>query len=134
MELPKKMFIYKKGEKMTILAVSNNKSLLENLCNGLSSILPDADIIRETDSLMAGKYSFNHNIDMLFADVNMKRMGGVELIRFARQEHPGVLSYLIVPSGEINDFPFLTPDEVTGIIEEPLTKASLEKALDIKRR
>ena len=83
---------------------------------------------------MAGKYSFNHNFDMLFADVNMKRMGGVELIRFVRQEHPGVLSYLIVPSGEKNDFPFLTPDEVTGIIEEPLTKASLEKALDIKRR
>ena len=119
---------------MTILAVSNNFSLLERLCNELSSILPDADIIRETDSLMAGKYLFNHNFDMLFADVNMKRMGGVELIRFVRQEHPGVFSYLIVPSGEINDFPFLTPDEVTGIIEEPLTKESLKKALDIKRR
>ena len=114
---------------MTILAVSNNSTMLENLCNGLSSILPNANIIRETDSLMAGKYLFNHNFDMLFADVNMKRMGGVELIRFARQEHPGVLSYLIVPNGEKNDFPFLTPDEVTGIIEEPLTKASLEKAL-----
>ena len=117
---------------MTILAVSNNSTMLERLCNGLSSILPDADIIRETDSLMAGKYSFNHNFDMLFADVNMKRMGGVELIRFARQEHPGVLSYLIVPNGEINDFPFLTPDEVAGIIEEPLTRESLKKALDIK--
>lgn len=114
---------------MTILAVSNNFSLLERLCNGLSSILLDADIIRETDSLMAGKYSFNHNIDMLFADVNMKRMGGVELIRFARQEHPGVLSYLIVPSGEKNDFPFLTPDEVTGIIEDSFTKESLKKEL-----
>ena len=114
---------------MTILAVSNNSTMLENLYNGLSSILPNANIIRETDSLMAGKYSFHHNFDMLFADVNMKRMGGVELIRFARQEHPGVLSYLIVPSGEKNDFTFLTPDEVSGIIEEPLTKASLEKAL-----
>ena len=90
---------------MTILAVSNNSTMLENLCNGLSSILPNANIIRETDSLMAGKYSFNHNFDILFADVNMKRMGGVELIRFVRQEHPGVLSYLLVPSGEKNDFP-----------------------------
>ena len=114
---------------MTILAVSNNKSLLENLCNGLSSILPNANIIRETDSLMSGKYSFNHNFDILFADVNMKRMGGVELIRFVRQEHPGILSYLIVPSGEINDFPFLTPDEVTGIIEDSFTKESLKKDL-----
>ena len=119
---------------MTVLAVSNNSSLLEKLCNGLSSILPNADIISETDSLMAGKYSFNHNFDMLFADVNMKRMGGVELIRFVRHEHPEVLSYLIVPSGEKNDFPFLTPDEVNGLIEEPLTKASLEKALAIESR
>ena len=95
----------------------------------LSKVFPKADLIGESDPLMAGKYSFHHNFDMLFADVNMKRMGGVELIRFVRQEHPGVLSYLIVPSGEINDFPFLTSDEVTGIIEEPLTKESLEKAL-----
>lgn len=115
---------------MTILAVSNSSAMLENLCNGLRSIFPNANIIRETDSLMAGKYSFHHSFDMLFADVNMKRMGGVELIRFVRQEHPKVLSYLIVPGGEINDFPFLTPDEVTGIIEEPLTQASLKKALD----
>ena len=133
MELPKKMLIkdayMQKGEEMTILVVSNNFSLLERLCNGLSSIFPDADIIRETDSLMAGKYSFNHNIDMLFADVNMKRMGGVELIRFARQEHPGVLSYLIVPNGEQNEFPFLTSDEVTGIIEDSFTKESLKKEL-----
>ena len=114
---------------MTILAVSNNFSLLERLCNGLSSILPNANIIRETDSLMAGKYLFNHNFDMLFADVNMKRMGGVELIRFARQEHPGVLSYLIVPNGEQNEFPFLTSDEVTGIIEDSFTKESLKKEL-----
>lgn len=119
---------------MTILAVSNNVAMLEKLCNGLSSMLPNANIIRETDSLMAGKYSFNNNFDMLFADVDMKRMGGVELIQFVRQEHPRVLSYLIVPSGEMNDFPFLTPDEVAGIIEEPFTKESLEKALDIKSR
>ena len=125
----KRYFYIQKETKMTILAVSNNFSLLERLCNGLSSIFPDADIIRETDSLMAGKYSFNHNIDMLFADVNMKRMGGVELIRFARQEHPGVLSYLIVPNGEQNEFPFLTSDEVTGIIEDSFTKESLKKDL-----
>ena len=114
---------------MTILAVSNNSTMLERLCNGLSSILPNANIIRETDSLMAGKYSFNHHIDMMFADVNMKRMCGVELIQFVRQEHPGVLSYLIVPSREINDFPFLTSDEVTGIIEDSFTKESLKKEL-----
>ena len=73
---------------MTILAVSNNKSLLENLCNGLSSILPNANIIRETDSLMAGKYLFYHNFDMLFADVNMKRMGGVESVSYTHLTLP----------------------------------------------
>lgn len=119
---------------MTVLAVSNNKNLLEKLCSVLSSILPNADIIRETDPLMAGKYSFNNNLDMLFADANMKRMGGIELIEFVRHEHRDVLSYLIVPNGETDDFPFLTPDEITGIIEEPFTMESLEKALNINSR
>lgn len=119
----------KKENKMTVLAVSNNPGTLEKLCSGLSSILPDANIIRETDPLMAGKYSFHNNLDILLADANMKRMGGVELIQFVRQEHQQVLSYLIVPSGDTDDFPFLTPEDADGIIEEPFTKESLEKAL-----
>ena len=117
---------------MTILAVSNNAVMLDKLCNGLSNIHPNANVIRENDSLMAGKYSFNNNIDMLFADVNMKRMGGVELIQFVKHEHPKVLSYLIVPSTEMEDFLFLTPDDISGIIEEPFTKESLETVMGIK--
>lgn len=114
---------------MTVLAVSNNPTLLEKLYSSLTQILTDAEIVCETDSLMAGKYSFNNNIDILIADVNTKRMGGVELIKFVRRERHDVLSYLIVPQGEANDFPFLTSDEVSGIIEEPLSVKALREAL-----
>ena len=62
---------------------------------------------------------------MLFADVNMKRMGGVELIRFVRHEHPEVLSYLIVPSGEKNDFPFGI--KITYIKGEIIMSLKIEK-------
>ena len=47
---------------MTILAVSNNAVMLDKLCNGLSNIHPNANVIRENDSLMAGKYSFNNKV------------------------------------------------------------------------
>ena len=114
---------------MIIMTVGNHATILKELVKELSECFPGSEIIAETDALMAGKYAFNHEVDIVFAEADMKRMNGLQLIHFVRQEHPGVLSYLIVPSGEKNDFPFLTPDEVTGIIEEPLTKASLEKAL-----
>ena len=48
-----------KGEEMTILAVSNNKSLLENLCNGLSSILPNAKAHRGAEYWRMGIHRAN---------------------------------------------------------------------------
>ena len=114
---------------MIIMTVGNHATILKELVKELSEIFPGSEIIAETDALMAGKYAFNHEVDFVFAEADMKRMNGLQLIHFVRQEHPGVLSYLIVPSGEINDFPFLTSDEVTGIIEDSFTKESLKKEL-----
>ena len=114
---------------MKILTVANHIAILEELEKELSAVSPGSEIIRETDALMAGKYAFNHEVDIVFAEADMKRMNGLQLIHFVRQEHPGVLSYLIVPSGEQNEFPCLTSDEVTGIIEDSFTNESLKKEL-----
>ena len=114
---------------MIIMTVGNHAAILKELVKELSEIFPGSEIIAETDALMAGKYAFNHEVDIVFAEADMKRMNGLQLIHFVRQEHPGVLSYLIVPSVEINDFPFLTSDEVTVIIKDSFTKESLKKEL-----
>ena len=58
---------------MEILTVSNDKALLADLHGALRSLFPTAYIAQETDPLMAGKYAFQNDVDMLLADVDMKR-------------------------------------------------------------
>ena len=44
---------------MEILAVGKDPTLLKQLCVCLSALFPDAEVRREMDALLAGKYVFN---------------------------------------------------------------------------
>lgn len=114
---------------MRILTVSNHMPLLAELCDALSALFPQASIARETDSLMAGKYAFNNDVDMIFADINMKRMNGAQLIQFVRSEHPGVRTYLIGTKQELRDSPLTVSEDITGIVLYPFTQKSLLDSL-----
>ncbi len=108
---------------MTILTVSNSLNVLSDLNGLLTKIYPDAEIIREIDPLMAGKYSFRNAVDMVFADVNMKRMTGLQLIQFIKREHAHVLAYLVGTVEEIDDsLAMTTSDDITGTIVYPFTE------------
>ena len=74
---------------MNILTVSNDAGLLAALSGVLEELFPDAAITRGTDPLMAGKYAFHHEVDILLADVDMKRMDGIQLIHFSGQLRVG---------------------------------------------
>lgn len=104
---------------MEILAVSNHRKMLEELGRELSGLYPGAKIIQETDALMAGKYAFNHAVDMVFAEADMKRMNGLQLIRFVRFEHPDVKSYLIGSEAELAESVLVVSEDVTGILTYP---------------
>ena len=114
---------------MTILTVGNHIAILNKLAENLPGIFPDAEIIKEGDSLMACKYSFNHNVDILIAEVNMKRLNGVQLIQFVRKECPGVKTYLLGTKSEFDESPIIIFDDVSGIIINPFTPESLRNHL-----
>ncbi|MGN1051825.1 MAG: hypothetical protein ACI4SH_00385 [Candidatus Scatosoma sp.] len=115
---------------MRILTVSNRLDVLSELNGRLKKIYPEADVIGETDPLMAGKYSFNNAVDMVFTDACMKRMTGLQLIRFIRREHSGVLTYLLGTAEEIDACLTTSAfDEITGAIVYPFTEQSFKKAL-----
>ena len=117
---------------MRILTVSNNVNLLSDLNERLSELWPGADMIKEVDPLMAGKYAFHNAVDAVFAEVNMKRMTGLQLIRFIRREHTGTLTYLVGRAEEIRDSLTMTaPEEVTGVITYPFTEDSFAKDLQL---
>ena len=114
---------------MEILTVSNDKALLADLHGALRSLFPTAYIAQETDPLMAGKYAFQNDVDMLLADVDMKRMDGIQLVHFVRQERPHVQAYLMGAERVLCGLPLTVPDDVLGWIICPFTAASLAAVL-----
>lgn len=80
---------------MNILTVGSSADALAALRGILERLFPDAQIVPMTDPLMAGKYAFHNRVDLLLAEAEMKRMDGLQLIRFVRQEQPGVRAYLL---------------------------------------
>lgn len=110
---------------MKILTVANHKIMLDALERELGAIYPGSEIIKETDALMAGKYAFNQGVDIVFAEAEMKRMNGLQLIRFVRQEHPGVKSFLIGSQQELSESFLVVPEDVTGILVYPFVKQAV---------
>lgn len=83
------------GGGLKILVVSNELSFLTELESVLKILFPFAVIIKETDPLMACKYSFNNAVNYVFAAEEMRRMSGSDLLQFIKKEHPAAKTYLL---------------------------------------
>lgn len=114
---------------MKILTVANRMAMLDELETELSDIFPGAEIIKETDALMAGKYAFNQGVDIVFAEADMKRMNGLQLIQFVRLEHPGVHSFLIGTEEELSESFLVVSEDVTGVLTYPFSKNEIRDVL-----
>ena len=114
---------------MKILTVANHIAILEELVKELSKIFPGSEIIAETDALMAGKYAFNHEVDIVFAEADMKRMNGLQLIQFVRHKHPDVKSYLIGSGRDFSESFLNVSEDVTGILTYPFMKKTIRDTL-----
>ena len=113
--------------KMTILVAGNNVTMINELSDKLRKIKKDAKIIVENDALLAGQYSFNNDVDVVFAEINMKRMNGVQLIEFVRHEHPLVLSYLVGSKAEFDESPLIAAEDITNIVVYPLSTEKIRE-------
>lgn len=115
---------------MNILAVSSDAALLTTLEGILRSLFPHAVIACAADPLMAGKYAFHNRVDILLTEAEMKRMDGVQLIRFVRQERPAVRAYLMGRADTLRRLPMHAQSEAAGLIGLPLTAEAVAAALD----
>ncbi len=114
---------------MNILAVGSNNAILQELSATLSAMDPSVCVEAKTDPLMAGKYSFTHCVDMLIAEMDMKRMDGIQLIDFVRHEHPNVLTFLIVKPADYETYLISETEGLTGILPYPFTGDALANLL-----
>ncbi len=74
---------------MIILAVDPDTAALERLSACLRAVYPDSEIVTFSDPLLAVKYGYNHSIDVLFAEIEMKGMGGFDIARLIRNSRKG---------------------------------------------
>lgn len=116
-------------KQMKILTVANHISILDDLEKQLTHIFPNAKIVKQTDALMAGKYAFNEGVDIVFAEADMKRMNGLQLIQFVRHDHPAVKSFLIGSEKELSESLLIVSEDVTGILTYPLEENAVYNVL-----
>lgn len=114
---------------MTILVAGNSKAVTAELSDKLKSIRADAKIVVENDSLLAGQYAFNNKVDIVFAQSNMKRMSGAQLIEFVRREHPGVLGYLVGSSSESGEASRTNGGGITSTVTLPISPEKIKALL-----
>ena len=108
-----------------ILAVCNDITVLTELDGILGKMFPFAEIIKETDPLMACKYSFNNEVNYVFAFEEMKRRGGADLLQFIKKEHPTVKTYLLFNRAYLPEKTFY--DDFDGAIGYPFSEEEVER-------
>lgn len=110
---------------MVILAVDNHAERLQQLTQLLQKTFPQEKVLSFVDPLMAGKYSYSHGVDVLFTELRMKRMDGLEMCQFIRRRQPEVRCYLI---GSPEELKLLHPEwrrEYSACFSRPVTPEQL---------
>lgn len=77
-----------------ILVVDDEPGMLEVCAESLQS-LPGVSVTTEQDSLAASDRLVAEHWDLLIADIRMPGVGGVDLLRAARESDPGVMALMI---------------------------------------
>lgn len=109
---------------MRILVVNSDPDRLWRLVDNVRLAFPDATVEYTHDPRAS---NLSEPVDLLFAELTMKRMGGLELIRHARDHNnPHLKAYLLV-----NRRGPLTHDgeapAIDGVLLQPVTLETLQK-------
>ncbi len=114
---------------MTILLVDSFIERLHGTALMLQSVVPDGLVMSIPDPLMAAKYAFNNPVSMLFTELNMKRMNGLELCDFVHEKNPDARLFLLASRQEFEDCPDVFESFIHPIAL-PVAQAELKSAIE----
>lgn len=120
---------------MKILAANHDKARLAKLSEYIAEIYPHDKIVTEADSLMAGKKCFSEAFDVVFANLDDRRLDGLKMKDFVRHGNPRAKYYICGNPRDLYDWNIIDEngniceDGVDGAITYPITKEKLVSAL-----
>ncbi len=81
---------------MKILAVDTDPSALQALIICLRSVFPNSEIHAYSDPLLAVKHGYNHRVDALFSEIDLKGLNGLEVALLVRKKQDLPISIIFI--------------------------------------
>lgn len=106
--------------KMKILAVDDEQYMLDRLCRCIREAESDVDLIAYKSSSEALHYIQEHEVDVVFLDIQMRKMTGMDLARELKLRRPSV--NIIFVTG-YHDYIYQAVSEIrcSGYLVKPVT-------------
>ena len=114
---------------MTILAVDNENLMLNRLCRHIKQIKPDSLVVSFKNPADALAYMENHTVDVVFLEMMLQKMMGIELARQMQQINPHVN---IIFTSSYSNYTYEAMSEIrcSGFIVKPVTTEKIKRELE----
>ena len=114
---------------MTILAVYNENLMLNRLCRHITQIKPDSLVVSFKNPTDALAYMENHTVDVVFLEIMLQKMMGIELARQMQQINPHVN---IIFTSSYSNYMYEAMSEIrcSGFIVKPVTTEKIKRELE----
>ena len=114
---------------MTILAVDNENLMLNRLCRHIKQIKPDSLVVSFKNPADALAYMENHTVDVVFLEMMLRKMTGIELARQMQQINPHVN---IIFTSSYSNYMYEAMSEIrcSGFIVKPVTTEKIKRELE----
>ena len=114
---------------MTILAVDNENLMLNRLCRHIKQIKPDSLVVSFKNPADALAYMENHTVDVVFLEIMLRKMMGIELARQMQQINPHVN---IIFTSSYSNYMYEAMSEIrcSGFIVKPVTTEKIKRELE----
>ena len=114
---------------MTILAVDNENLMLNRLCRCIKQVKPDSLVVSFKNPADALAYMENHTVDVVFLEMMLQKMMGIELARQMQQINPHVN---IIFTSSYSNYMYEAMSEIrcSGFIVKPVTTEKIKRELE----